>query len=181
MDKKLSNWRILQMFLWDRIKKPLCHPSFVFYFISIIILIGSIGFLYDIVESIKMNVFETSKITSNASNIFITLIAASAVELILINDNDLMHPYRKNDVQIIGISFLIFGFLLWMFAISFKENVIGLITSIIGLLLSYIFWWISNAGNKILVPEDKPSSSIGGTPSTGDNGLDGDVSGFKTK
>lgn len=180
MKTRITNWQILKLFLIDRIKKPIHHPSFVFYFITIIFLIGSIGFLYDIVTSFKSCEFEIAKISTNASNIFISLIAASAVELILINESDLEHPYRKNDVQIVGISFLIFGFLLWMLAISFKDNCFGLIVSIIGLLLSYLFWWISNSGNKILVPDDKPDIALGGGTGS-DSGIGGDVSGFKTK
>jgi len=178
MGKKLTNWKILKIFLSERRKKPWHHPSFVFYFFAIIVLVGSIGFTSEIIQGLKSGCWVISELTTNASNIFIALIAASSVELILIDENDLSHPYRKNDVQIIGISILISGFLLWMLAINFKDNYIGLFISFAGLILAYYFWWISNAGNKILTSAINPSSTVGnGSPREVE--LNGDTTDFK--
>lgn len=177
--EKLTNWKILGLFIKNRFMMPFNHPTFLFYFISIILLVGSIGVLTDLAYGIKYCFFNVPQFTINASNIFITLMAASAVELILISKDDLDYPYRKSDVQILGISFLIVGFLLWMLAVFFKDNWTGVVTSVIGLLMAYFFWWISNAGNKTLVPSDSPASPVGGNKPVNSQ-LEGDTEGFKT-
>lgn len=177
--EKLTNWQILSRFIRNRFWEPFNHPTFLFYFLSIIFLVGSIGVLTDIAQGFKNCYFNISQFTINASNIFITLIAASAVELILISEDDLDYPYRKPDVQILGISFLIVGFLLWMLSVFFSDNLFGLFTSVTGLLLAYFFWWIANAGNRTLVPSDSPASPVGGNKPVSSE-LEGDMDEFKT-
>lgn len=114
------------------------------------------------------------------SNISISLIAASVIEMILIKEEDLNGKYnRKVDIQIFGISSLILSFFLWIFANKFSDNVYGLVISIFGLLFSYIFWWIANAENKVLLPERNPIDTLGGK--TGKDNLAGDTIGFKTE
>lgn len=178
MKKEEGNWRILKKFLSERLKKPLKYPSFVIYFITIVLIVGSIGFSTEIITQWHLDDLNLSQLTTNASNIFIALIAASSVELILIKQDKLEHPFIQNDVQIIGISSLILGFFVWMLAIYFKDCILGLFFSVIGLIFSYLFWWVSNAGNETLMPLDDILSPIGGEPE--DIQLEGNTSEFRT-
>jgi hypothetical protein len=178
MENELSNWGILKKFLKIRRKNPWKHPSFVIYFFSVIVIVGSIGFSSEIIVGLKNCCFNISGLTTNAANIFIALIAASSVELILINEDELDTPYRKNDIQVFGIASLVIGFLIWMLAMYFKEGYWGLGLSLLGLFFSFYFWWISNAGNKILTDSTPSGASVGGGIQTTRDQLDGDTSKF---
>lgn len=173
----LTNWQILGKFLKERLNNPKKQPSYVFYFIIIIILIGSIGFFSELVMGLYNNQLIFENLTVNSANIFIALIAASSVELVLIREEELTYPFRKNDIQIMGVTFLIFGFLLWILSVYLKKEILGMIISLIGLILAYTLWWISNANNKKIAPSGQPKSTLGGDPNT----LSGDTSDFKTE
>ncbi len=187
MKTPLTNWSIFCSFLINRTKKPLKHPSFVLYFIFIILLIGSFGLINEFTDItiIWAGELDKSKVISlvmNMSNISLSLVSASVIEMILIKDEDLEnYPYRKVDIQIFGISSLILSFFLWIFANKFNSDIAGLILSVIGLLFSYTFWWIANAGNKVLLPIDKPIDTLGGVQKTNEQDLSGDTSEFKTE
>lgn len=175
-----DNWKILGEFLGEKIKTPIYYPSFIIYFIIVILAIGSIGFWAELlVDNIKIE-----PLTTNAANIFLALIAASSVELILIEDNHkLKSKYRKNDIRILSIGALILGFLLWVLSMKYKSDCVGLIISIVGLLLAYITWWVSNADNDKLVKVSSATAAFGESGiKTNDNGTDdikGDLSDFK--
>jgi hypothetical protein len=180
-----SNWSIFWVFLWNRMKKPIDQPSYVFYFVFIILMIGSAGLISELSTStfVLNGELDEAKIASlvlNMSNISISLIAASVIEMILINEEDLIGKYnRKVDIQIFGVSSLILSFFLWIFANKFSDNVYGLVISIFGLLFSYLFWWIANAENKVLLPDKDPIDTLGGK--TGKDSLAGNTKGFITE
>jgi hypothetical protein len=176
---KENYWDILKSFISERITEPIKHPSFVMYFFIIIVMVGSIGIYDIIIMSIKNRDFDIESFVSNASNIFLALIAGSAVELILINEEDLKHPYRKNDIRILGTVFLIIGFLFWMFSKSFIDQWFGLVASIIGLIFGFVVWWISNAGNPNLITPKDSTIPIGGSDASRQE-LPGSVDGFKS-
>ncbi len=174
-----NNWHILLHFLKERFTKPLNQPSFVFYFFVVIFLLGSIGLISEIIFQYCEKVFNSSILVTNSANTFLTLIAASSIELIMINDDNLNYPYRKNDIQIFGVSVLIFGFLLWIFSIYIKDSIGGLISSILGLILAYLLWWIANSNNKTLVSDEQPDVAIGGNKQNiANDNLEGDIDEF---
>lgn len=175
-----SNWMILIEFLKERICKPIKQPGYVLYFFFIVLLVGSIGFFSELLKGIVDCSLDLSNLTIHSSSIFIALIAASSVELILVKDNELSYPNRKSDVQLLGVTFLIFGFLLWILSNFLKNSIIGLILSVIGLIVSYILWWISSADNKKIAPIEKAESTIGGPEEIVNAELEGDTSEFKT-
>lgn len=180
MKNKISNWNELKLFLRKRSLSPLKYPSFVLYFIFVIILMGSIGVLNVILSWISNGDLEITDFISNASNVFLALVAASAVELILIKDDDLESDTqcRKIDIRILGIIFLIIAFFLWILAKHFS-NYIGLIISIIGLFFGFYVWWISNAQNSILIDETDPKHALAGDTIM-DNEIKGDIKDFKS-
>ena len=157
-----SNWKKWREFMVKRFITPWGFPGFVFYFILVILIVGSFGLFSEIIIGLHKNQWSISSLIANASNTSIALIAASSVEFILIHKDSLDHPERKSDIQITGLSFLILGFLLWMLANYFICNVIGLIISLVGLILAYYFWWIANAGNNTLTTGASPLGQLGG-------------------
>jgi len=175
-----SNWIILKEFLIERICRPLTQPGYVIYFFFVVIIVGSIGFLSELVKGLMDCSMNLSNLISHSSSIFIALIAASSVELILIKDTELTVPSRKSDIQLLGIAFLIIGFILWILTNFFKDSLTGLILSIGGLIVSYLLWWISSADNKKFAPVEKVASPLGGPEERVNDELEGDTSAFKT-
>jgi hypothetical protein len=178
---KISNWQILKSFFCERITRPFGQPSYTFYFLIIIVLIGSIGIFYELLISTQSCHINIENLTLSAANIFIALIASSTVELLLIQEENLKYPHRKNDIQILGLSFLIIGFLLWILANYLMHENAGLILSLVGLGLSYFVWWIANSDNKKIAPSSKPFVTIGGENPANSLNLKGDTSEFKTE
>jgi hypothetical protein len=175
-----SNWIILKEFLVDRICKPFNQPGYVLYFFFIVLIVGSIGFFSELLRGLVDCSVSISNLTIHSSNIFIALIAASSVELILIKDSELTIPVRKSDIQLLGVTFLIIGFLLWILSNFLKSCLVGLILSLCGLIISYILWWISSADNKKIAPAEKANSPLGGPEEKVNDELEGDTSEFKT-
>jgi len=179
---KDSNWTTLKKFLVERFKKPLSQPGFIFYFVFIVIIVGSIGFISELFFGLKNCEFDISYLTSNASSVFIALLAASSIEFILINETELVEGSRKSDIQLLGVVILISGFLLWILSALFRSSITGFVISLLGLFFSYLFWWIANSENKKIAPSLKESTEpLGGLNPQDDLKLAGNYSGFKTE
>lgn len=178
--KDLNEWKAIYNFLKRRATEPANFPSYVLYFIVVVVIIGSIGFLTELLFGSDCH-FNYDALTTNAANIFISFIAASSIELVLINDNDeyLTPNSSIKGVQLLGISFLIFGLLLWMLIWKIKGGVCGLSLSLLGMVFSYALWWISNAGNKTLIPDQAEKAPVGGEIEAG-QALQGSIDEFET-
>jgi len=179
---KDSNWTTLKKFLVERMKKPIGQPGFIFYFVFIVIIVGSIGFFSELLFGLTNCEFDISYLTSNASSVFIALLAASSIEFILINETELVEGSRKSDIQLLGVVILISGFLLWILSALFRSSITGFVISLLGLLFSYAFWWIANSENKKIAPSLKESiEPLGGLNPQDELKLAGNYSGFKTE
>ncbi len=174
----ITKWKLLKQFIRDKFLEPWQHPSYVIYFIIVIGILASIGFYYELFKCPK----SMEGITINAANIIIALIASSSIELMLRGGKDDKFSTIKTDIQVFAISALIIGFILWTVIISHKEGYFGLVLSILGLLLAYFIWWISNADNQKIIGNVKADSPIGGKQKEiKKDVLKGDTDGFKTE
>ena len=182
---KKKQWTLLGNFLSKRTSQPLGNPKYVLYFIFIIILVGSFGLFYDLMKidycfSCGLDSEKVKSFAYNMTNISLSLITASVIDLIFIskknieeNDNVLdnsINEYQniKGNVRFFGLSSLILSFILWILVNDLLVNdYLKLILAICSLFFSYWIWWISNVKNKILSEVIQSAlATIGGLPPT---------------
>lgn len=214
MKKNKSQWKILQEFFCNRTKLSFGNPKYVMYFLFVIFLVGSFGLVYDLINieycfNCSLN-FEKVKIfTFNMTNISLSLVTASVIDLIFISKKDIEKDYNqdknkqnynfdnlKGNVRFFGLITLIISFIIWILVNNIIESsIIKIILATCSLLFSYWIWWVSNVRNKILsnydsnIKEiiggdiDSNTSKVGGHDSNENNSeeLKGDISNFITE
>lgn len=174
--QKISQWKLMFLFLKDRITKPWSNPSYAMYFIVIIIFVGSFGLLRDLLNtelcwSCEFDGVEIDKFAFNLTGISLSLTTASVIDLVFITKktieaetssekyNQFQIESIKKSIRIFGLISLIVIFIIWILVNSFLESFNAkIILSIFSLLISYAIWWISNVRNKIL---NKYKTNIG--------------------
>lgn len=174
--QKISQWKLMFLFLKDRILKPWSNPSYAMYFIVIIIFVGSFGILRDLLNaewcwSSEFDGVEIDKFAFNLTGISLSLTTASVIDLVFITRktieaetssekyNQFQIESIKKSIRIFGLISLIVIFINWILVNSFLESYKAkIILSILSLLISYAIWWISNVRNKIL---NKYKTNIG--------------------
>ena len=205
--RKNKNWSLLFYFLKKRTFDSFENPKYVLYFVFIIILVGSFGLISDLFKltyciSCKLDSEIIKSFTFNMTNIGLSLVAASVIDLIFISKKNIkkenLEQKHKNidfqsikgNVRFFGLTSLILSFIFWIFANNLIENNYWkIIIATISLLFSYWIWWISNVRNKILSNSiTNLSAIIGGIPNekkknnnTPKEELKGNISGFKTE
>lgn len=196
MDENNCNtkWKLLWIFLKKRFKEPLSQPSFVFYFIFIVLGIGSFGLFYDIVNldygcNLFSDGYRIDTVLMNMTNIGLSLTSASVIELIFISKSNLKEEgdsenkfiffHIKSDIRFLGISVLVLEFLLWILVNTiFKIFFLRIVLGTVSLILSYIIWWVSNARNKILIKtKNNAKNTMGGSVSN--KPLKGSTNGYR--
>lgn len=178
-----NHWMLILTFLKNRIVNPWSNPSYVMYFIIIIIFVNSIGIIKDL-TGYKLCwdcQFDSKKVTSftfNLTNIGLSLVTASVIDLMFISRKSIkveteLQNYNspqlesiKKSIRIFGLSSLIIIFIVWILVNSFIEHsFLKIFFSTLALLFSFLVWWISNVRNKILSTkkETVPLAPIGGS------------------
>ncbi|MFH6936343.1 hypothetical protein [Flavobacterium sp. FlaQc-30] len=190
--EKNYKWKLLYEFLKDRYNKPKEMPGYVLYFLFVIIFVGSFGLFYDLFSAeygvnLEWDDEKIKNIVMNMTNVSLSLVTASIIDLIFITKNSLKRSEDdeefftiKRDINILGISFLIIVFLLWILANAiFVNRYMKLIIGIISLIFGYYVWWICNSKNKLLVHTININNLLGNEPENGRNDdLNGDINGF---
>ena len=207
-NKQISDWKLMRNFLNKRSFEPWKSPSYVFYFLIVIVLVGTFGVLKDLIEmewnwSWNLDNEKVKSFTFNVTNIGLSLVTASVIDLIFITkktvknetneDDDSKVESVKKSIRIFGLSSLIVIFVVWIIVNNFLEqNLIKILLSIFSLLFSYFIWWISNVRNKILqnrfnvfsaLGKESTNDSENGKPSSQEETvptLNGNTSNFKT-
>ena len=165
-NKQNSDWRLMINFLNKRRIEPWKSPSYVFYFLIVIVLVGTFGVLKDFIEmewcwSCGFDSDKVKNFTFNVTNIGLSLVTASVIDLIFITkktvknetyeEDDFKNESIKKSIRIFGLSSLIVIFVIWIIVNNFLEhNLIKILLSILSLLFAYLIWWISYVRNKIL-------------------------------
>lgn len=182
---KKGNWQIMWDFLKKRIKEPWKNPAYVFYFIIVIILIGTFGVFKELMEtnwcwSCNLDSQKVKTFCFNVTSIGLSIVTASVIELIFISRRSIKKEmidkqYNlqqieniKKSIRIFGLCSLIVTFVSWVIINNIIENnILKIIFSVFTLWFSYFIWWISNVKNKIL-KNGKPNLSgiLGGSPNS---------------
>jgi hypothetical protein len=166
-NKTKSQWRLLVEFFYNRSVQPLSNPRYWMYFFFVIILVGSFGLLYDLLnmDYCRSCNFDSEKVkyfTFNMINISLSLVTASVIDLIFISKKNIERDYQqdksslnlnelKGNVRFFGLISLIISFILWILVNNIIDNnIIKILFASISLIFSYWIWWVSNVRNKIL-------------------------------
>jgi Na+/melibiose symporter-like transporter len=169
-----DHWRELKEELIDRLRKPTRHPTFVMYFLVIIVVIGGFGICETLVRHYLMNLLpeeEFEKALLSAFYTYFTAIAATAaVDVILSSQNP----------KFLLMFFLLISvvvFVLALFALLTSSFSVALILVLFGYVLALFLWWIGNAENRNLSDTQPPvNASTGGSIATPPAG---NLTGFK--
>lgn len=132
----------------------------ILYFIIAIFLIGSIGiwlpFLFDVVSNKETNLFS---VFQNITTYYIAIIVVSLTDITL---NIIRNSKAYNKIGQILFMILISIIIIIYFGVNcyflWKQNSIVNYFVIIGVVLSYLLWWISKQNSKSF----KPESALGG-------------------
>jgi hypothetical protein len=152
MDSLSANWKELWIELKRRLKKPLGYPSFVFYFLGIIILIGGLGVWISIYKK------TWDAVPRDLSTYLLAILSSAAADLILSEG-------KKQSLQMFSILTLVIGGFLSVLSEANSDLTRAYIYAILGAFLALLLWWIANADNAKLFGENPPpNAATGGDP-----------------
>jgi hypothetical protein len=169
MGKSKSQWKLLIEFFYKRTTQPFSNPKYVMYFFFIIVLVGSFGLLYDLLNmdycrACSLDSEKVKYFTFNMINISLSLVTASIIDLIFISKKNIERDYQqaitslninfnqvKGNVRFFGLISLIISFIFWILVNNIIDNnYLKIVVASFSLMFSYWIWWVSNVRNKIL-------------------------------
>lgn len=133
--------------LWSKFKNPWQHDSFIIYFILFVLIFGGLDIYYSIWEQSNSKWTQPWEIARNMAAYGLTMIGASAVELVL-------SPDFQNKKSLTFLTLFISFLAGILFHITyFWQNNYSLILAGINVFIGIIFWIISNSDNSNLREE----------------------------
>jgi len=164
--------------LMVRLLKPWKHPTFVMYFLGIIVILGGFGIAEPMMNCWvfgKLPAADLPKaIVSAAYTYFVAIAATAAVDLIL--------AYRQRKYLLMFFVLALLIVLLCAIVSAGIGTVLGkpqsaAVPAVIGYVLALVLWWVGNANNsQLLDTPPPPQNETGGST---DQPLAGGTQGFK--
>lgn len=156
--REAEYWREFVSTIKDRLRKPLQHPTFVMYFLGIVVLLGGFGMFVPIVGvflgRLHADVWPQALINA-CYTYFVAVAATAAVDLIL--------SYRQR--RFLLMFFLLCSLIVFLCAILAalpSKASVAASPAVIGYLLALFLWWIGNANNANLLDTPvEPTSPMG--------------------
>ena len=154
-------WQEFSETLKERLCKPCKHPTFVMYFMGIIVIVGGFGLFEPMIRCWVFGSLPPTQLprtlVSAAYTFFVAIAATAAVDLIL--------SYHKR-------KFLLMFFLLCsltVYACAIFAAILGtilptvaVIVAFVGYFMALFLWWVGNAENAILLDTPmQPTAPIG--------------------
>jgi hypothetical protein len=157
-----NHWQEFWETLKERARTPCKHPTFVMYFVGIIIILGGLGLLEAVVSFVifgKGQEIEWVRLISACYTYFLAIAATAAVDLILsLNQRKFLLMFFLLcclAVVLCAIFAAIFG--------AFLGNAkAAAFPSVLGYVLALFLWWVGNATNPNLLEPVSPSAPTGG-------------------
>jgi uncharacterized membrane protein len=139
---------IIQKHFYSEIKdriilqfKPFNHLYFV-YMLFFLIILGGLGIWISVYQEINNGQFSYLNVSLNICTYYIALLSTSYID---VNTNHSI----ENRLSLKIYSFIILGFLIFLFWLSFRYNsYISLIISSLGMVISLFIWHIANSDNE---------------------------------
>jgi hypothetical protein len=178
-DESPNYWQEFSCQLNERLQGPCKHPTFILYFIGIIVVIGGFGLLEPMFSHWvlgKMSDTEFHKaLISAAYTYFIAIAATAAVDLIL---SDRQRKYLLMFMVVASIVVFLCAILAAALSTVKGEPQYAVGPVIIGYSFSLLLWWIGNAKNAHLL--DTPATPTAPTGGDAHNAPAGSTNGFTT-
>jgi hypothetical protein len=140
-----AKWIELGNFIYKRLKEPLRHPEFIFYFLFVVICIGACEIWSSIYIENQATLINHKNIIVHIICYSIAIISSGAIELFFIESEN--YP-RKPIVPITIFLFLVCIVFFFLSFIVIEEW--GYIFGALSVIFSLIIWWIGNAENSNL-------------------------------
>jgi len=172
-------WQEFSDTLKERLKKPCKHPTFVMYFLTIVVLVGGFGVYEPLVSCFVFGATPTKDlphaVVSASYTYFVAIAATAAVDLIL-------SYYRKKFLLMFFLASSFAVIVLAIFSAAATYNrvipVSAAIPTLLGMILALFLWWIGNADNMHLLDSQvEPAAAIGADSRKEPTG---DLTGFNT-
>ena len=171
-----NHWQEFRRELKERARKPLKHPTFVMYFVGIIIFLGGLGLLDPVLNSVMLGKWpeiEGVRVVSACYTYFLAIAATAAVDLILsLNQRKFLLMF----FLLCCLAVVLLAFLAFVLGTFRGDATAAAFPSVLGYALALFLWWVGNANNtNLLEPPVKPDASTGGDAQANPAG---DLSGF---
>ncbi|WP_075632285.1 hypothetical protein [Novacetimonas hansenii] len=168
----MSGWKDLCDDLKRRSRQPCSHPTFVFFFLSSVVIIGGIGIWLEFVFLYNSDWKDPTNLKSALATFFPALIGSTCLQLLLQD--------TSKALKAISIFFMIIFFLLgvWLIADRNLSNWFTFSAGGFGSLMSLWYWWIANADNADFYDVPRPTAAVGGEDT--ESPLDGSLTGFSS-
>jgi hypothetical protein len=185
----MERWRLLKAELKSRILEPFKYPEFIFYFITIILLVGIASIIitvwieFNLTQCTPGHEFSNLHVILCITLYFIALLTSSAVELILDPKPKTQGAVEKlkKSIIMIGVGSITVGLFIMFFSLINAESALtGYIIAGFGLFFSWFIWWIANSSNpKLTEHRGNPFQAIGQIADGNNNfELNGNLNGF---
>lgn len=160
---EISYWREFGSILRERFRRPWKHPTFVMYFLGIIVLLGGFGIAEPMVNCWVLGKLPPDELpkalVSAAFTYFVAIAATAAVDLILV------YKQRKYMLMFFVLALLIVllcAVLSAGFGTVLGKPASATIPVAVGYLLALFLWWVGNANNaQLLDTPVQPTDPIG--------------------
>jgi hypothetical protein len=168
-----KNWIDFGEALWQSVIEPFGQPAFIFYFLGIIIVVGSLGVtisLYDAVATGTLTA--THAVPRSLSTYLLAILATAFVDLTLT-----VETQSKRSLKMFALLTLVLGTVGGTIALLTLNVKLAYICALIGTFMALSLWWIANSKNeKLFEPNPSPTAPLG--ENSGD--MPGSLEGIKT-
>jgi hypothetical protein len=156
----MRHWADLYRELKERITEPLRHPSFVFYFVAVILVVGGLGVSLSMIKIIGPDPsFMDLVALPRALSSYLLAILASAVTDLILGESS------KRSLQMFALFLLVIGVILGLIGLTSFALRWAYGCSLVGVLLAWCLWFVANADNaKLKEREPPPNVATGGDP-----------------
>lgn len=156
-----SHWGNLLREVWKRCYLPLGHPTFIVYFLIIIVVFGGLGVLIKLYRILSIEPTDQDKLAlaQDLSTYLLAVIAASFVDL------DFSESSNLRSLRMLALALLLIGGMCGVISQVATTPRIALFSATLGTMLGLFLWWIANYDNTKLIEKDPdPKNPVGGSP-----------------
>lgn len=175
--RQYPHWREFKDDLLNKLQSPPQHPTFILYFIAVMLGVGLIGTWKELLDAIKNQV--CPDVTGSISTYAIAVVASAFAEVVLSDKQD---SSKESNPRQWTPAFRMFA--LFMVVVSVGTGVAALelkwpFLAIAAAILSLLLWWVVNADNPTFKePQMEEATPIG--PIDPEADLQGTLDNLKT-
>lgn len=170
---KWENWTDFRGELKERFKKPAGHPTFIMYFVVVLIIGGGLGVWLPPVVSALGGEISASKpelsVAMSLATYVVAILSAGLADALL---SEISRAFRM-----FALSLCIIGAVIALLALLTSSKQGAFLFSGVGAAISLLLWWLANANDEKLqeaqIPVDAP---VGNQPEQTD--LPGNTQGY---